>query len=78
MLRENIAPAKAKLSSLVNQALAGEDVVLCKDGVPVVRLVPVRAVVQSDPCRTIVELSVIVGNTAQEPLSQDDWGTLEP
>jgi prevent-host-death family protein len=33
--------AKAELSRLVERALAGEDVVIARDGVPVVRLVPV-------------------------------------
>jgi len=37
----NIAEAKAKLSSLVQKALDGEEVVIAKDGKPVVRLVPV-------------------------------------
>ena len=38
----NIAEAKAKLSSLVQKALDGEEVVIAKDGKPVVRLVPVE------------------------------------
>jgi prevent-host-death family protein len=39
----NIAEAKAKLSSLVQKALNGEEVVIARDGVPAVRLVPVEA-----------------------------------
>lgn len=41
MIFENIYPAKAKLSGLINKALAGEDVYLTKNGVPVVELKPV-------------------------------------
>jgi prevent-host-death family protein len=41
-IRYNIADAKAHLSSLVREALAGEDVVVAKDGKPLVRVVPVR------------------------------------
>ena len=36
----NIAEAKAKLSSLVEASLRGEDVILGKSGTPKVRLVP--------------------------------------
>lgn len=35
--------AKTELSRLVERALAGEDVVIARAGVPVVRLVPVAA-----------------------------------
>ncbi len=42
MISENIAIAKARLSRLVNTALDGEEVLLCKDGVPAVRLVSVH------------------------------------
>ena len=41
-VRYNIADAKAGLSSLVREVLAGGDVVIAKDGKPLVRVVPVR------------------------------------
>jgi prevent-host-death family protein len=37
----NIAAAKAKLPSLVREALAGDEVVIAKDNRPLVRLVPI-------------------------------------
>jgi prevent-host-death family protein len=37
----NVAEAKAKLSELLDRALAGEDVVIARSGRPIVRLVPV-------------------------------------
>ena len=37
----NIAEAKARLSSVVRETLAGADVVIAKDNKPLVRLVPV-------------------------------------
>jgi prevent-host-death family protein len=37
----NMHEAKTELSKLVERALAGEDVVIARAGVPVVRLVPV-------------------------------------
>jgi prevent-host-death family protein len=39
----NIAEAKAKLSSLLDQALAGEEVVIARAGKPLVRLTPVES-----------------------------------
>jgi prevent-host-death family protein len=42
MMITNIYDAKAKLSSLVNLALAGQDIVIAKAGTPTVRLVPIK------------------------------------
>ena len=74
MISESLSRAKATLSALVNAALNGEDVTICKDGVPVIRLVPVRPILGDDPCRPIPELAVRVGEAALEPLPQDAWG----
>lgn len=76
MRKENIATAKAQLSRLVNAALAGEEVLLCKDGTPVVRLTPVRPAGHGDPCRVIPDLVVDVGEEAAKPLESDEWGDL--
>jgi prevent-host-death family protein len=38
----NIAEAKAKLSSLLDRALAGEEVVIARAGKPLARLVPIE------------------------------------
>jgi prevent-host-death family protein len=40
--RYNIADAKAEFSRLVREVLAGEDVVIAKDGKPLVRVVPIH------------------------------------
>jgi prevent-host-death family protein len=40
----NMHEAKSDLSRLVERALAGEDIVIARAGVPVVRLVPVQQV----------------------------------
>jgi prevent-host-death family protein len=37
----NVAEAKAKLSTLLDRAVAGEDIVIARAGKPVARLVPV-------------------------------------
>lgn len=39
----NIAEAKAQLSSLVLRASRGEEVVICRSGKPVAKLVPITA-----------------------------------
>lgn len=45
----NIAGAKAKLSSLLDQALAGEEVVIARAGKPLARLTPVESMGQHRP-----------------------------
>ncbi|MBI2202795.1 MAG: type II toxin-antitoxin system prevent-host-death family antitoxin [Candidatus Rokubacteria bacterium] len=42
MQQFNVAEAKARFSSLIRKALAGEDIVIAKDNKPLVKLVPVR------------------------------------
>jgi len=37
----NVAEAKAKLSALLDRALAGEDIVIARAGQPLARLVPI-------------------------------------
>jgi prevent-host-death family protein len=41
MPRYNIAEFKAHLSSLVNRALAGEEVIVARDNKPLLKLVPI-------------------------------------
>lgn len=43
MRQVNVAEAKAQLSALIDAAVAGEEVVVAKAGVPAIRLVPVLA-----------------------------------
>jgi prevent-host-death family protein len=38
----NVYEAKTRLSQLLDQALAGEDVIIARNGKPVVQLVPVQ------------------------------------
>ena len=53
MTRVNLAEAKARLSELVDRALAGEEIVISRRDVPAVRLVPERGRV---PGRSILGL----------------------
>lgn len=73
MIHENLSRAKAVLSATVNAALDGEDVAICKDGISVVRLVPVRPVLGEDPCRHIPSLAISVGDEAMDPLDKQAW-----
>lgn len=42
MIRANVHEAKSKLSKLIERAEAGEDVVIARNGKPVVRLTPIE------------------------------------
>ena len=43
-MQVNIYNAKTHLSDLINRAVAGEEIMIARDGKPMVRLVPVKAV----------------------------------
>jgi len=43
MAQFNIADAKARLSELVDKALAGEEVIVARDNKPLLKLVPLGA-----------------------------------
>lgn len=47
----NIYEAKTHLSELVDRAAAGEEIVIAKAGIPMARLVPLRAVHERAPGR---------------------------
>ena len=68
----NVAEAKAHLSRLIEEALAGDDVVLARAGRPVARLVPI-----SRPAgRELGFLPIRVPDERFAPLSDDelaDW-----
>ena len=40
MIQSNLHEAKTHLSRLIEKALAGEEVIICKAGKPIVQLVP--------------------------------------
>ena len=40
MIKSNVHEAKSRLSQLIELANAGEEVIICKAGKPVVRLIP--------------------------------------
>jgi prevent-host-death family protein len=69
--------AKTRLSQLVAAALDGEEVIVCSDGKPRVRLAPVtedrpirRDLIPPDPALKVV---FAPGYNPTEPLSDDEW-----
>lgn len=46
-MQVNIHDAKTHFSRLINQALTGEDVIIARDGKPLVRLVPYSEEIQT-------------------------------
>ncbi|MGH7066095.1 MAG: type II toxin-antitoxin system Phd/YefM family antitoxin [Stellaceae bacterium] len=71
----NIAEAKAKLSSLLDRALAGEEIVIARAGKPLARLVPVAA----RPRRTpgILRDWIVPSDVFLEPMDPADLEAAE-
>lgn len=69
----NVAEAKAKLSELLEAAVAGDDVVIARAGTPVARLVPV----EKPAARTLGFFPVDVDDALFAPLTDDDLGDWE-
>jgi prevent-host-death family protein len=75
MITVNMHEAKSRLSQLVAAAESGEEVILCSNGAPRVRLVametpPTRRNLTPDPrLRPILA----PGYDPAEPLSEDEW-----
>ncbi len=76
----NIAEAKAKLSELVARAEAGEEVVIARDGVPVVVMKPANDAASGPRPRRVGFLKDVVDTTGWNPdwaMDDDDpadWG----
>jgi prevent-host-death family protein len=68
----NVSEAKAKLSELLDAALAGREVVIARSGRPVARLVPIT----ETPRRQLGFLPISVDDALFAPLGGDeldDW-----
>jgi prevent-host-death family protein len=70
MTTMNVAQAKANLSRLLDAAVAGEEVIVARNGTPVVRLVPVNP----PASRQLGFLPVEVPDERFEPLGDEDLG----
>lgn len=69
----NVSEAKAKLSELLDAALAGREVVIARAGRPVVRLVPI----DEPPQRRLGFLALSVDDERFAPLDGADLGDWE-
>jgi antitoxin (DNA-binding transcriptional repressor) of toxin-antitoxin stability system len=81
MISVNMHEEKTRLSQLVLAALAGEDVVLCSNGQPRVRLAPIpttpprRDLIKPDPALRAI---LAPGYDPAEPLSENEWPSESP
>ena len=74
MLSVNTHEAKTHLSALIGRALAGEQVVICRDGTPAVQLTPVRKPTARDPLLPYPDLACLeVRCDLTAPLADDEW-----
>jgi prevent-host-death family protein len=69
----NVQEAKTRLSQVLAQVEAGEDVVIARSGKPVVRLVPVT----EPPPRPVGFVEGTVGDSIFDPLSDDELARWE-
>jgi prevent-host-death family protein len=70
----NMHKAKSDLSRLVGRALAGEEVIITRDGQPVARLVPIR----QERVPGLAKGQVHIAPDFDEPLPEDVLRSFEP
>ena len=66
----NIYEAKSKLSKLINQVIAGEEVIVAKSGKPVARLVPFEKPLQNRKPGS-AKGKLIISEDFDSPLPED-------
>lgn len=69
----NVQEAKTRLSQILAQAEQGEDVVIARDGKPIVRLVPVQAA----PRRPLGFVAGELTDAFFEPLPEEELAAWE-
>lgn len=72
MARFSVSDAKTNLSGLVADALAGDEVVITRGNVPVVRLVPVAP--RGRRCFGALRGRIAMDARFNEPLPDDEFG----
>jgi antitoxin (DNA-binding transcriptional repressor) of toxin-antitoxin stability system len=76
-MQVNVLEAKTNLSKLIAQALAGEEVVIARDGIPAVRLVPMTASKKRVLGLGQIPLGADFEKRSMAPLDEEDceaWG----
>lgn len=66
----NIYEAKSKLSKLINQVIAGEEVIVAKSGKPVAKIVPLEKPIQ-DRKPGSAKGKIIIADDFDAPLPDD-------
>ncbi len=66
----NIYEAKSKFSKLINQAIAGEEIIIAKSGKPVAKRVPYEKRVQNRKPRS-AKGKIIIADDFDAPLPDD-------
>ena len=69
-IQVNIHEAKTHLSALIRRALSGEEVIIAKDGQPVVRLTPIPSQGERRPDPGIDRGQVTIGPDFDAPLDE--------
>lgn len=67
-IQVNVQEAKTRLSKILAQAESGEEVVIARDGTPIVRLVPVGP----PPPRPVGFVPGVMSDSFFEPLPDDE------
>jgi prevent-host-death family protein len=71
----NIAEAKAQLSALIDRAAAGEEIILCRAGRPVARLMPLEEQTPRQP--GLLKHWQIPDDLFLEPMDEEDLRAAE-
>jgi len=66
----NIYEAKSKLSQLINQVIAGEEIIVAKSGKPVAKIVPLEKPIQDRKPGT-AKGKIIIADDFDAPLPDD-------
>ena len=66
----NIYEAKSKFSKLINQALAGEEIIIAKSGKPVAKLVPIKKPIRNRKPGS-AKGKIFIANDFDAPLPDD-------
>ena len=80
MKQANIHDAKTHLSELIQQVLGGEDVVIAKNGTPLVRLVPYHAEKKSRPAPGLLKGKMWIADDFDAPMldfEADFYGSID-
>ncbi len=70
MLQISITEASAKLAQFIDAALAGEEIVIIKDNLPVIKLTPITPSVKCNRQPGSAQGSVYMSDDFDEPLKE--------